>query len=61
MEIENQLPKLNNLENELVSVQQKFKDVEKTVSLASDSTYKIDDVISDFKKQIPTIKRNYYN
>lgn len=56
MEIENQLPKLNNLENELVSVQQKFKDVEKTVSLASDSTYKIDDVISDFKKQIPTIK-----
>lgn len=56
IEIENQLPKLITLENELINIQSKFKDIEKTISLASDTTYKIDDVVSDFKKQIPIIK-----
>ena len=56
IEIENQLPKLNNLENELVQIQNKFKDIEKTLSLASDATYKIENVVSDLQKDIPLIK-----
>ncbi|MGL5330766.1 MAG: YhgE/Pip domain-containing protein, partial [Peptostreptococcaceae bacterium] len=61
IEIENQLPKLSNLENELVQVQSKFKDIEKTVSLASDATYKISDVVSDLQKDIPLIQDTITN
>ncbi|MGL4912680.1 MAG: YhgE/Pip family protein [Romboutsia sp.] len=61
IELENQLPKLANLENELVEVQSKFKDIEKTVALASDATYKIKDIVSDLQKDVPLIQDTITN
>lgn len=61
IEIENQLPKLANLENELIDVQSKFKDIEKTLSLASDSTYKIKDIVSDLQSDVPLIQNTITN
>ena len=61
VELEDQLPKLTNLENELVEVQGKFKDIEKTLALASDATYKIKDVVSDLQKDVPLIQDTITN
>ncbi len=61
IEIENQLPKLANLENDLIEVQGKFKDIEKTVSLASDATYKVADIVTDLQKDIPLIQDTITN
>lgn len=56
IEIENQLPKLSSIENSLVEVQSKFKDINKTVDLADNATSKMSDVIKDIQKDIPAIK-----
>lgn len=56
IEIENQLPKLISLENELVQVQSKFKDINKTVNLASDATYKVNNIVKDLQKDVPLIQ-----
>ncbi|HSQ89085.1 YhgE/Pip domain-containing protein, partial [Romboutsia sp.] len=61
IEIENQLPKLTNLENDLIEVQGKFKDINKTISLASDATYKIEDVVTDLQKDVPLIQDTITN
>ena len=61
IEVENQLPKLTNLENDLIEVQGKFKDIEKTVSLASDATYKIAAIVTDLQKDIPQIQDTITN
>lgn len=61
IEIENQLPKLANLENDLVEVQSKFKDIENTVSLASDVAYKVEDVVKSLQKDVPLIQDTITN
>lgn len=61
IEVENQLPKLTNLENNLIEVQGKFKDINKTISLASDATYKIEDIVTDLQKDVPLIQDTITN
>lgn len=61
VEIENQLPKLSNIENSLIEVQGKFKDINKTVNLAGDATSKMSDIIKDIQKDVPSIKNTLVN
>ena len=61
IEIEEQLPKLSNIENSLVEIQGKFKDIDKTINLAGDATSKISDIIKDVQKDIPAIKNTLVN
>lgn len=56
IKIENQLPKLTSLENNLVDVQSKFKDIDKIVNLASDATSKISSIVKELQKDMPLIK-----
>lgn len=56
IEIEHQLPKLTTLETNLVDVQSKFKDIDKTVALASDATSKISSIVKELQKDMPLIK-----
>lgn len=56
IELENQLPKLTKVENSLVEVQNKFKDIDKTVNLADEATAKTSDIIKGVQKDIPQIK-----
>lgn len=61
IELENQLPKLSNIENSLIDIQSKFKDIDKTINLAGDSTSKISDIIKDIQKDMPAIKNTLVN
>lgn len=61
IELENQLPKLSNLESELIDVQSKFKDIYKTVNLASDATDKVQDLAKELKKDVPLITSTISN
>lgn len=56
IEIEKQLPKLSTLENNLVEVQGKFKDIDKVVDTAVDATDKVSDIIKDIQNDMPLIK-----
>lgn len=57
IEIEKQLPKLSTLENNLVEVQGKFKDIDKVV----DATDKVSDIIKDIQNDMPLIKDTITN
>lgn len=61
LELENQIPKLSNLENELISIQNKFKDINKTINLASDANYKMSELVKSIQKDIPLIKETITN
>lgn len=61
IELEKQLPKLSNIENYLVEIQNKFKDIDKTIGLAGDSTSKISSIIKDVQKDMPAIKNALVN
>src|SRR5699024_10785612 len=56
IELEKQLPKLSTLENNLVEVQGKFKNIDKVVDTAVDATDKVSDIVKDIQKDIPLIK-----
>lgn len=61
IEIEKQLPKLSTLENNLVEVQGKFKDIDKVVDTAIDATDKVSDIIKDIQNDMPLIKDTITN
>ena len=61
IELQEQLPKLTNLENNLVDVQSKFKDIDETVNLASDATDKISNIIKELQNDMPLIKDTINN
>ena len=61
IEIEKQLPKLSTLENNLVEVQGKFKDIDKVVDTAVDATDKVSYIIKDIQNDIHLIKDNITN
>lgn len=56
IELENQIPKLSDIENSLVEIQSKFDDINETVDLASSGATQVQDLVSDIKKDIPLIK-----
>ena len=61
IEIEKQLPKLSTLENILVEVQGKFKDIDMFVHSAVDATDKVSDIIKDIQNDMPLIKDTITN
>ena len=61
IELENQLPKLSNIENSLIDIQGKFKNIDKTINLAEDSTSKISDIVKNVQKDMPAIKNTLVN
>lgn len=61
IELENQLPKLSNIENSLIDIQGKFKNIDKTINLAGDSTSKISDIVKNIQKDMPAIKNTLVN
>ncbi len=61
IELKKQLPKLSTLENNLVNVQSKFKDIDKVVNTAVDSTDKVSGIIKDIQKDMPLIKETLTN
>ncbi|MFR1076709.1 MAG: YhgE/Pip family protein [Romboutsia timonensis] len=61
IEIEKHLPKLSTLENNLVEVQGKFKDIDKVVDTAVDATDKVSDIIKDIQNDMPLIKDTITN
>lgn len=56
IELEGQIPKLNDIENSLVEIQGKFGDLNETVNLASSGVSKSKDLVTDIQKDIPLIK-----
>lgn len=61
IELEKQLPKLSTLENNLVEVQGKFKNIDNVVNTAVDTTDKVADIVKDIQKDIPLIKETVTN
>ena len=61
IELEKQLPKLSTLENNLVEVQGKFKNIDKVVNTAIDTTDKVSDIVKDLQKDIPLIQETISN
>lgn len=56
LELENQIPKLSDIENSLVEIQSKFDDINETVDLAYSGANQVQDLVTDIKKDIPLIK-----
>ncbi|MGL5346252.1 MAG: YhgE/Pip family protein [Peptostreptococcaceae bacterium] len=56
IEIENQLPKLTEVESSLIDVKNKFKDIDKTINFADDATVKVSEIVKEVQKDIPNIK-----
>ena len=61
IELEKQLPKLSTLENNLVEVQSKFKNIDKIANTAVDITDKVSDIVKDIQKNMPIIKETISN
>ncbi len=61
IELEKQLPKLSTLENNLVEVQGKFKDIDKVVNTAVNATDKVSDIVKDIQKDMPLIRETISN
>lgn len=55
IEVEGQLPKLDNLYDKLVEIQSKFKDLYETTDLAYDGVNKVADLITNLQNDIPLI------
>lgn len=55
IEVEGQLPKLDNLYDKLVEVQSKFKDLYETTDLAYDGVNKVADLVTNLQNDIPLI------
>lgn len=56
IELEGQIPKLSDIENSLVEIQNKFDDVNETVDLASDGVLKAQNLVKDMQNDLPLIK-----
>lgn len=55
IEVEGQLPKLDNLYDKLVEIQSKFKDLYETTDLAYDGVNKVADLVTNIQNDIPLI------
>lgn len=55
IEVEGQLPKLDNLYDKLVEIQSKFKDLYETTDLAYDGVNKVADLVINLQNDIPLI------
>lgn len=60
-ELENQLPRLNNIYNQLLEVKSQFGNINDVVNLAGDGAYKLKTLISDIQKNIPLINKTLEN
>lgn len=60
-ELENQLPRLNNIYNQLLEVKSQFGNINDVVNLACDGAYKLKTLISDIQKNIPLINKTLEN
>ena len=60
-ELENQLPRLNNRDNQLLEVKSQFGNINDVVNLAGDGAYKLKTLISDIQKNIPLINKTLEN
>lgn len=60
-ELENQLPRLNNIYNQLLEVKSQFGNINDVVNLADDGAYKLKTLISDIQKNIPLINKTLEN
>ena len=60
-ELENQLPRLNNIYNQLIEVKSQFGNINDVVNLAGDGAYKLKTLISDIQKNIPLINKTLEN
>ena len=60
-ELENQLPRLNNIDNQLLEVKSQFGNINDVVNLAGDGAYKLKTLISDIQKNIPLINKTLEN
>lgn len=56
IELEGQIPKLNDIENSLVKIQGKFGDLNETINLTSSGVVKAKDLVTDIQKDLPLIK-----
>lgn len=59
--LETELPKLNEIETSLIEVQSKFKNIDKTIDLASDATSQIADIVKELQKDMPLIQTTLTN
>lgn len=60
-ELEDQLPRLNNIYNQLLEVQSQFGNINDVVNLAGDGADKLKILISDIQKDIPLINQTLEN
>lgn len=60
-ELENQLPRLNNVYNQLLEVQSQFSNINDVVNLAGDGADKLKTLISDIQDDIPLITETLEN
>lgn len=60
-ELENQLPRLNNIYNQLLEVKSQFGNINDVVNLVGDGAYKLKTLISDIQKNIPLINKTLEN
>lgn len=60
-ELENQLPRLNNIYNQLLEVKSQFGNINDVVNLAGDGAYKLKTLILDIQKNIPLINKTLEN
>lgn len=60
-ELEDQLPRLNNIYNQLLEVQSQFGNINDVVNLAGDGADKLKTLISDIQKDIPLINQTLEN
>lgn len=61
VELEGQIPKLNNVYNKLVEIQSKFGDINNTTDLAYDGVTKIKELISDIQQDMPLVEDTLSN
>lgn len=59
--LETELPKLTKVESSLIEVQNKFKDIDKTIDLASSATVQIEDIVKSLQKDMPSIQNTLNN
>ena len=59
--LEKELPKLVKVENILRQVQSKFKNIDKTISLASDATTQVSDIVKSLQDDMPSIQTTLKN
>jgi len=61
IELEKELPKLSTLENNLVEIQSKFKNIDTFINTTVDATDKASNIAKDIQKDIPLMKETISN